>query len=178
MFTLVIGGAGSGKSALAEEFAMASPCRPLYYIATMEPFGDEARARVAKHRRMRAGKGFVTLERYAGLSSLTLPERGTALLECLGNLTANELYGPAGAGTEEGAFTAVAEGVEALLAQCGGLVAVSNEVFSGGNRYAGDTDAYLRTLARINRALAAKADRVCEAACGLPRFLKGAEAWS
>lgn len=175
MFTLVVGGAGSGKSAWAERWAAASPCRPLYYIATMEPFGPEALARVAKHRRMREGKGFATLERYTGLAGLTLPERGTALLECLGNLTANELYSPAGAGTEQGALDAVSRGVDALLDQCGDLVVVSNEVFSGGNRYAGDTEVYLRTLARVNRVLATRADRVCEVACGLPQFIKGAE---
>ena len=53
MFTLVIGGAASGKSEYAEGLALASPHSPRYYIATMEPFGEEGRARVAKHRRMR-----------------------------------------------------------------------------------------------------------------------------
>ena len=37
----------------------------------------------------------------------------------------------------------------------------------------GDTGTYLRVLAAANRALAARADAVCEVACGLPRYYKG-----
>ena len=98
MFTLVIGGSASGKSEYAEGLVLASPHRPRYYIATMEPFDGEGRARVAKHRAMRAEKDFETVERYTGLASVRLPRRGAALLECVGNLAANELYSPGGGG--------------------------------------------------------------------------------
>ena len=65
----------------------------------MEPMEDaECRARIEKHRRQRAGKGFVTIERGVDLAGLALPARGDVLLEDLGNLTANEPYSPAGAG--------------------------------------------------------------------------------
>lgn len=174
MFTLVIGGAASGKSGYAEGLVLASPCWPRYYIATMEPFGGEGRARVAKHRRMRADKKFETVECYTALASLHLRQRGAVLLECVGNLAANELYSPNGAGNIEDAFAAIVDGVEALLSQCAGLVVVSNEVFTGGNRYAEGTEDYLRLLARVNRALARRADRVCEVVCGLPQYYKGA----
>ena len=50
MFTLVIGGAASGKSAYAESLVLRAPCRPRYYIATMEPFDDEGCAREARER--------------------------------------------------------------------------------------------------------------------------------
>lgn len=177
MFTLVIGGAASGKSEYAEALALTSSYRPRYYIATMEPFGEEGRARVAKHRRMRADKQFETIERYTALSSLHLPQRGVVLLECMGNLAANELYSPSGAGNAADAFAAIMDGVEMLLSQCGDLVMVSNEVFSGGNRYAEGTGDYLRLLARVNRALAWRADRVCEVVCGLPQYVKEAAEW-
>ena len=174
MFTLVIGGAASGKSEYAERLVLASPYRPRYYIATMEPFDGEGRARVEKHRRMRADKQFETVERYAALSSLHLPQRGVVLLECMGNLAANELYSPSGAGNAGAAFAAIVDGVEALLSQCSDLVVVSNEVFTGGNRYGSGTEDYLRLLARVNHALARRADRVCEVICGLPQYVKGA----
>lgn len=174
MFTLVIGGAASGKSEYAEALVLASPHRPRYYIATMEPFDEEGRARVAKHRRMRADKQFETIECYTELSSLRLRQRGVVLLECAGNLAANELYSPNGAGNAADAFAAIVDGVEALLSQCAGLVVVSSEVFTGGNRYAEGTEDYLRLLARVNRALARRADRVCEVTCGLPQYYKGA----
>ena len=70
----------------------------------------------------------------------------------------------------------MADGVDALLAQCGELVAVGNEVCSGGRDYAGDTERYLRTLAEIHRRLARRADRVCEVVCGIPVWHKGAGA--
>lgn len=175
MFTLVIGGAASGKSEYAEGLILASPHKPRYYIATMEPFGPEGQARIARHRELRRGKGFETVERYTDLAALRLPRRGAVLLECLGNLTANELYSPGGAGTVEGAVSAVAGGVEALLPQCADLVVVGNEVCSGGRNYAGDTDSYLRALAAVNRLLAQRADRVCEVVCGIPFWHKEAE---
>jgi len=174
VFTLVIGGAASGKSEYAEGLVLASPHFPRYYLATMEPFDDEGRRRVEKHRNMRAHKRFETVERYTSLAFVRLPERGTVLLECVGNLAANELYSPSGAGCAAGALAAIVEGVDSLLAQCEDLVAVSNEVFTGGDRYAEGTDDYMRVVADANRALAQKADRVCEVVCGLPQYYKGA----
>ena len=174
MFTLVIGGAASGKSQYAEELVLRSPHRPRIYIATMEPFDAEGRARVEKHRRMRADKEFQTVERYTDLSSVRLGSRGAVLLECVGNLAANELYSPAGAGSVAGAVSAIVDGVDALLEQCGDLVVVSNDVFIGGADYAGGTGDYLRLMANAGRELAKRADRVCEVVCGLPQYYKGA----
>lgn len=174
MFTLVIGGAASGKSEYAEGLVLCSPHRPRYYIATMEPFDDEGRARVEKHRKMRADKQFETVECYTSLSSVRLPERGIVLLECIGNLAANELYSPSGAGNRTDALISIQLGVNSLLEQCWDLVVVSNEVFTGGERYAQGTEDYMRLVADVNRALAQKADRLCEVVCGLPRYYKGA----
>ena len=66
-------------------------------------------------------------------------------------------------------------GVEAIAAQCNHLIIVSNEVFSGGADYAGETDLYLQALAMVNNAVAAKADAVCRVVCGLPVYYKGGE---
>ncbi len=172
MFTLVIGGAASGKSEYAEGLILAAGEMPRFYLATMRPFDEECRARIAKHRAMRADKGFDTVERCTGLAALRLPAPGAVLLEDLGNLAANELYGLEGAG-EEGALAAIIDGVDRLRAQCRMLVVVSNEIFTGGRDYAGGTEDYLRLLAAAHRALAARADRVCEVVCGLPQYYKG-----
>ena len=51
---------------------------------------------------------------------------------------------------------------------------VTNQVFSGGADYSGETLDYLRALARIDRALAARAGCVVEVVCGLPNVWKGA----
>ena len=91
----------------------------------------------------------------------------------MGNLCANELYSPRGSGN--GAEAAILRGVERLRGRCGDLVVVSNEVFSGGSRYEGDTLRYLKLLGRVNRRLAAMADNVCEVVCGVPVYYKGKE---
>jgi adenosylcobinamide kinase/adenosylcobinamide-phosphate guanylyltransferase len=173
VFTLVTGGAASGKSAYAERLILGAGDMPRYYIATMQPFDAECRARIEKHRRMRAKKRFETVECYTSLQTVRLPERGAVLLECLGNLAANELFSPEGAGDD--ALSALTQGVEALLPQCETLVVVSNEVFSGGSRYEGDTLHWVRLLAEAGRALAARADNVCEVVCGIPVYYKGKE---
>ncbi len=170
MFTLVIGGAASGKSEYAEGLVLCSPHRPRYYIATMEPFDDEGRARVDKHRKMRADKQFETVECYTNLMSARLRSRGAALLECVGNLAANELYSPSGAGNRTDALISILLGVSSLLEQCRDLVVVSNEVFTGGERYAQGTEDYMRLVADVNRELAKRADRLCEVVCGLPQY--------
>ena len=170
MLTLVVGGAASGKSEYAERLVLQT-ARPRYYLATMQVWDAECAARVEKHRRMRAEKQFETLECPLHLGTVRLPARGTALLEDLGNLTANELYDPAGAG--EAAASAILDGLGRLAAQCEHLVVVSNEVFSGGADYAGDTDRYLKALAQVNNALAARADAVVQVVCGIPVYYKG-----
>ena len=170
MLTLVVGGAASGKSEYAERLVLHTAL-PRYYLATMQVWDAECAARVEKHRRMRAEKQFETLECPLHLGTVHLPARGTALLEDLGNLTANELYDPAGAG--ETAASAILDGLDRLAAQCEHLVVVSNEVFSGGANYAGDTDRYLKALAQVNNALAARADAVVRVVCGIPVYHKG-----
>ena len=172
MLTLVVGGAASGKSEYAESLVLKAAL-PRVYLATMQVWDAECAARVEKHRRMRAQKQFETVECPLALASVDLPARGTALLEDLGNLTANELYSPEGAG--EHTVEAVLHGIENVASQCENLVIVSNEVFSGGADYAGDTDRYLLALARINNAVAARADNVCRVVCGIPVYYKGGE---
>ncbi len=167
MFTLVTGGAASGKSEYAESLAMRLPGRRIY-LATMRPADPESLARINRHRRLRQGRGFDTLERYTDLAGAEIPAESNILLECMSNLAANELYDPEGGGAES-----ILQGAGALLARCAHLTVVTNDVFSGGAAYGGDTLRYLRELARINRALAERADTVIEVVCGLPNVLKG-----
>ena len=64
MLMVITGGSGSGKSAFAEEKAvMLAAGGPLAYLATMQVYGEEGRRKVERHRQLRDGKGFVTIER-------------------------------------------------------------------------------------------------------------------
>lgn len=167
MLLVVTGGAASGKSVHAERLLCDAAAGARCYLATMEPFGADAAFRIARHRALRADKGFETLERYTDLSGLRLPQAyDGVLLECLSNLLANELFSPAGAGID-GAKTAVLDGVDALARQCRTLAIVTNEIFSDGLPYDADTLRYIRLLGEINQALFARADRVYESVCGI-----------
>ena len=170
MNILLTGGSACGKSALGEQLAQALGA-PRYYLAAMEPWGEEGRRRVARHRALRADKGFRTLERYRDLDRLTLPQAdGTVLLECLGNLTANELFRP----DKDPARAAerVLAGVYALARQARHLILISNEVGSDGMLYPPETENYIQTLGQINQELTAWADRAAEVVCGLALWLK------
>lgn len=175
MFALITGGSGSGKSEYAENLAVGlarEAGHPLYYIATMMPFGKEGEKRVERHQRLRAGKGFLTIERYMDLKELVLPKKGVVLLECLSNLTANEMFEEKGAGMDTPGEVFL--GVKTLSSQCRHLVAVTNDIFSDGILYDKVTRQYQSCLGEINRKLAEEADTVTEVVCGIPLPLKEA----
>lgn len=178
MFMLVIGGAASGKSAFAESCSTGWGDRSLY-VATMEPLCEEADARIERHRAQRAGAGFVTFECPRDLAHADVGAYPAALLDDIGNLVANELFAPSDPDTRAGGEDAVCErvfaGVERVRAACGRVVAVTCDVAADGIAYDDATDAWLRSLARINARLAATADCVVEVVCGIPLWIKGDE---
>ena len=191
MMELVTGGSGSGKSAYAEEALCGPASSPdrgqgnetgtqqdgqRYYIATMPSWDKETEKKIAKHRAMRAGKGFCTLEWYTDfeerLERADCPgmEGADILVECLSNLTANEMYMEGGAG--KNTADAVIRGILCLRDRCRNLVVVTNDVFSESAEDSPEMRIYKETLGRINCALAEAADRVTEVVCGIPCTVK------
>lgn len=81
MFLVVTGGSGSGKSEYAERRVLELGPGHRIYVATMQCFDEESQKRVQRHRRMRAGKGFVTLERPLDLKGLEIRNLPGELLE-------------------------------------------------------------------------------------------------
>ncbi len=96
MITLVVGTSASGKSALAEELATKTGDAHRIYLATMKVCDDAGKERVLRHRQLRKGKGFDTIEvMYDIRSALSLigdPAESTVLLECVSNLVGNEIH--------------------------------------------------------------------------------------
>ena len=172
MLTLVTGGSGSGKSAFAEDRVLSFGDAQRIYIATMHPFDEESHKRIERHQKMRAGKGFETVECYTGLKNVKLPAGCVVLLECMSNLTANEMF----QGEEQVAEEIVAErilhGVAMLKGQVEHLVIVTNNVFEDGIVYEESTVKYIRAMGRINEKLAEQADRVVEVVVGIPVIVK------
>lgn len=176
MLELVTGGSGSGKSAYAEsricELNQQRPA-PLFYIATMYPYGEETRKKIERHRILRSGKGFETLEWYTGfeehLEEYSL-EGADVLLECMSNYTANEIYMETGAGPQ--AEQAIVKGIAKLQEQCANLVIVTNEVFSESVPDTAEMKEYKRILGRVNCEIAKRADQVTEVVYGIPKQMK------
>lgn len=200
MITLIIGGSGSGKSAYAEDYVLAAAADlPKYYIATMQVYDAEGERKVERHRRLRAGKGFVTIEqptdigkagiKIAGnawneqekgdiheVDGMDAPNEekqgGVALLECMSNLVANEMFSGEQMPETDAVVRCVTEGIEALAKQLTHLVIVSNNVFEDGIAYDASTLRYIEALGRINTRLADLADHVLEVVVGIPVTVK------
>lgn len=187
MIHLITGGSGSGKSEYAEHMLCRyrnSPKERLIYIATMFPYDEEARGKVRRHRQMRRGKGFETVECYTGLRSiagmLEREEPVSVLIECISNLVANELFPPDRSGrlsdcSEDGQEEAAAPGsaadrimagVEAIGGIAANVVIVTNEVNSEGLSYGPEMIRYKQVMGEVNCRLARFADRVTEVVYG------------
>ena len=184
MITLVLGGSGSGKSAYAEHLLDGKTNK--YYIATMQVYDAEGGKKVARHRRLRAGKGFVTIEQPRDIGEVDFSKRAQqameppdragqnvterprcALLECMSNLVANEMFSGADIVSEDVVVGHILQGIKSLSAKVDELVIVSNNVFEDGISYDATTQAYIRALGRINTGVAAL-DTVTEVVVGIP----------
>ena len=181
MMEVVTGGSGSGKSAYAEQkiCGLQQGTGRLYYIATMYPYGSETERKIERHRWMRGGKGFRTLEWYTGLSECIEKEfsgqegaerlsESAILLECMSNLVANEMFSGADIVSEDVVVGLILQGIKNLSTKVDELVIVSNNVFEDGISYDATTQAYIRALGRINTGVAALADTVTEVVVGIP----------
>lgn len=176
MIITVTGGSGSGKSAIGEKIAVKLCPQTKYYIATMEPFGTEAKKRIAKHRDMRADKNFITLECPVDLQSADIPPKATVLLECMSNLAANEIFSPNGCG-KQAAKNNIIAAVKSLATQCENLIIITNEIFSDDLQYDQTTLDYIKILGEINQYLGKISDVYLEAVYSIPFFYKGALSW-
>lgn len=208
MITLITGGSGSGKSAYAEKYichmSNENGYKEKYYIATMQVFDDEGQRKIDRHRRLRAGKGFITIEQPRDIQNAVsklqsencLKTGRSALLECMSNLVANEMFpsvdasGIQAAEAEKEALDApenmkdyetaqishvskkVLKEVSILSENVAELVIVTNNVFEDGVCYDESTMNYIKAMGIVNRGLAAMAERVVEVVAGIPVAVK------
>ena len=184
MISLIYGGSGSGKSEYAEGVVLTlSEPGSRYYVATMKAFGEEGRKRVERHRKLRSGKGFQTIEcpvNIAGaLEQIPDPSRATVLLECVSNLLANEMFDTGASdaessGVQEPDFAdrpfadQILEGLSSLCSQVKHTVIVTNNIFEDGTSYDEWTVRYMQYLGEINCRIADMADQVTEVIAGIP----------
>ena len=97
-----------------------------------------------------------------------------ALLECMSNLVANEMF-PETVGDEINANCVenIVRQIRHLKDQTGHLVIVTNEIFSDGIKYDPETTRYQQYLGEMNCELAKLADVVVEVVYSIPLVKKG-----
>lgn len=170
MRTLILGGARSGKSALAERLARESG-QAVVYIATARAHDAEMAARIAHHRDRRPTHWQSVEEPLALADTLRAyahPDR-CVLVDCL-TLWLSNLLGDAD-------DQRVGRECEALLDVLpvlpGELLFVSNEVGLGVVPMGELTRRFVDEAGRLHQAMAARCERVLFVAAGLPLPLKG-----
>ncbi len=177
MNVLISGGSKNGKTAFAQDVALrlAAGGRR-FYVATMIPYDDEDRARIARHIAEREGLGFGTLEVPRDIAScLTLGGAdATYLVDSVTALLLGEMYpGSFDAEADPQAAERCREGLLKLAAEVENAVFVTDYIYSDAVRYDAFTERYRADLASLDRALAAVCGTVIELCAGIPIFHKG-----
>ena len=168
--TFIIGGARSGKTALAERLARGC-AGPRVYIATAEAHDAEMAERIARHRADR-GDAFETLEAprdLAGALARCDDAEATVVVDCLTLWLSNRLL------DGDDLDAATAELCDALWTMRARVALVSNEVGLG---LVPDTPlgrAFRDAQGRLNQRVAAVADAALLVVAGLPVTLKAPE---
>ena len=174
MRILLIGGGKGGKGATAQRL-----CRrlaeggPMYYWATMTPRDSEDHQRIRRHIADREGWGFETIEQSTCLTdALPRVDPGGAVL--LDSVTAALSEAMFGRSFDPLAAEKVTAELLAVSRWSAHFVCTCDDIWRGGEDYAGWTEIYVRGLASVCRRLAAEFDVVCDMAAGVPRVWKGA----
>jgi adenosylcobinamide kinase/adenosylcobinamide-phosphate guanylyltransferase len=160
---VLIGGARSGKSALAVEIAGRWP-GPVTFVATAEPRDHELAERIRRHRAERPS-GWATVEEPSDLAgALTAAEDDAAVvIDCLSLWIANLLTrgGDDGEVEDESRRTAAIAAARRSL-----TIAVTNEVGLGVVPVSALGRRYRDVLGRVNADWAAAADRAAFVVAG------------
>lgn len=170
MLQLILGGARSGKSRLAEKLA-AGTGLAVTYIATSQPLDGEMNQRVAQHRARRPAEWALVEEPLALAQVLrdTAASERCLLVDCLTLWLTNLLM------LDDADRLAVER--EALLdcigALPGELIFVSNETGLGVVPLGELTRRYVDEAGWLHQALAERCQRVVLTVAGLPLTLKG-----
>jgi adenosylcobinamide kinase/adenosylcobinamide-phosphate guanylyltransferase len=168
MVNLIIGTPDSGKSKRAEDLALKlSGDGKRIYLATMDPFGEEGLNRVKKHRKMREGKGFVTIECTRDIASVGEAIKDisntTLLLECMANLIGNEMHALENKSADNSTIVEIVlDEVLTLSKKAKNMVIVSNEFEPDGEGYDEDTKRYVELMHEVNEGLKKNVDKVHE----------------
>lgn len=177
MLTLILGGARSGKSRLAQRLAMNA--ERVVYVATAQDSGDddEMTARIARHRADRPPQWRTIEEPLALANAVDVAARDAEaiLVDCLTVWLSNLFWEHRDGGLEQ-LDQAWRTSLEQIAATARSLhvILVSNELGSGTVPEAAVTRAFRDSQGLLNQLAAELADQVILTVAGLPLFLKKA----
>lgn len=165
MLVFISGGVRSGKSSLGEELAQEMASGRKIYLATSKVYDEEMAQRVRLHQEQRSGKGYITIEKQTDIGEIIsqLEENDTVLMDCLGNLLANEMF------SENPPFDCVSKifkEVMLVAKASGNMIIISNDVFSDGCGYSKEVLEYIDNLADLHKLIVAASDTAIECAAG------------
>lgn len=169
MVELILGGARSGKSALAERRAAASGLE-VVYIATATAGDDEMRARIEQHQQDRP-QDWSVIEEPVALAAVLQREAGAGrclLVDCLTLWLSNCLF------AQPSCWAAEYQRLCDLLPTLPGrVILVSNETGLGVVPMGQMSREFVDESGRLHQKIAALAGRVTLTVAGLPMTLKG-----
>ncbi len=153
--TFLVGGARSGKSALAVHLA-SSHGGPVTFVATAEARDEDMAGRISRHRRARP-PGWTTVEAPLGLADVLsgLDDAASIVVDCLTVWTSNALETGA---TEDAIVEEAAAIGSTLSSRRAPSIVVSNEVGAGIVPMNELARRYRDVLGRVNTAVASTAD--------------------
>lgn len=170
MIELILGGARSGKSRLAEQ-AAATSGKEVIYVATSQPLDAAMVERIARHREQRPRHWDLVEEPVALAEALLNAARADrcVLVDCLTLWLTNLLLhdDPQRMAAERTAL------VEVLPLLPGHIIMVSNETGLGVVPLGELTRRYVDEAGLLHQTLAGLSDRVTFCVAGLPWVLKG-----
>lgn len=206
---IVYGGAGSGKSEYAEalcdnlcgvkqddserirddscvEENAAVPRK--IYLATMKNDGSKAALeRIERHKKLREGKGFITIEKSSDISEIETEENDTILLEDLSNLLSNRMFSDEKKANYDDITSKNKDifkdkdidfskeiflDILKLSYKVENIVIVSNDVFRDGLCYDNATERFVEELGKIHILLSRHAERIIRIIYGIPVKIK------
>jgi adenosylcobinamide kinase / adenosylcobinamide-phosphate guanylyltransferase len=169
MMTLVLGGARSGKSRIAQELASAAQL-PVVYIATATALDEEMAARIEHHQHNRPREWRLRecpLDLATALQEETQQSQ-TILVDCLTLWLNNQIFE-----YPEQDFSALFDTlVNSLNTNNANVIFVANEVGLGIIPLGEVNRKFVDEAGRLNQQLARIADKVLFVAAGLPLTLK------
>ena len=168
MKILISGGAKCGKSALAQNLAVALG-EKRYYVATLISSGAEDDARIRHHLSDRDGMGFETVECFHNLLDClkTADRTGTFLVDSVTALMQNALFPvEKNYALDPDAAKRCTEEMVAFASSVRHAIFVSDYIYSDAQSYSETTEQYRRCLAEADRALAEVCDTVVEVTAG------------